>query len=382
MKHLRVECLLNQYLNASIKWLNLRAYPLAEFCRCQMDVQTSRVGALVSGNQRNVLQAHPCPFQDGTPLMTQGMRGQRSEANLLSYSFDDLIKSSNSQWTAWVPCGFRQENQAKVLAIVSSDEGATISFDVLADQIQDRSRNGNIPHAPVFGRFWADRDHLSCPVEIIHTQGHEFLTPESGIVGQQDHGARASIFLRHDMRQELIPHRVFGNPRQAHFLGGWPSRRTLSIATCISSSNGIDGIGPQPFPDEELVKETTGNHTLCNGIVGKPASCDVEDLGLILNHASSSPSLGGTSLEVGNVAVEISFIGFKKAVRLNAAEVGEQIFNRARIRIERLGALSLKLESLYKSTSGWICCDTGVIDPCYFWSSHDFFLVAQHFHSC
>src|SRR5260370_787184 len=36
-------------------------------------IRTSRVGALVSGKQRNVLQAHPCPFQDGTPLMTEGM---------------------------------------------------------------------------------------------------------------------------------------------------------------------------------------------------------------------------------------------------------------------------------------------------------------------
>ena len=73
-----MECLLDQEPNAGIKWLDFRAYALAEFCRCQMDVQTSRVGALVSGKQRNVLQAHPCPFQDGTPLMTEGMRGQRS----------------------------------------------------------------------------------------------------------------------------------------------------------------------------------------------------------------------------------------------------------------------------------------------------------------
>src|SRR6266516_235599 len=208
MKHLGMECLLNQSPNAGIKWLDFCPYAIAEFCRGQMDVQTSRVGALVSGKQGNVLQAYPCPFQYGTPLMTEGMRGQCSEANLLSDSFDDLIKNSNDQRTAWVPCGFRQENQAKVLAIVSSDEGATISFDILADQVQDRSRNGNIPHAPVFGRFWADRDQPSCPVDIIHTQGHEFLTPESGIVGEQDHGTRASIFLCHDMRQELIPYLI------------------------------------------------------------------------------------------------------------------------------------------------------------------------------
>src|SRR3989442_10929105 len=167
MRHLRVQRLLDESANAGIKRLDFRAYPLAEFCGCQMDVQTSRVGALVSGKQRNVLQAHPCPFQDGTPLMTEGMRGECWKINLRSYVFDDLIKSSSSQWTAWVSCGFRQENQAKVLTIVSSDEGATISFDVLADQVQDRRRNGNIPHALVFGRFWTDRDQPSCPVDII-----------------------------------------------------------------------------------------------------------------------------------------------------------------------------------------------------------------------
>src|SRR5438552_8530738 len=88
MRHLRVARLLDESANAGIIRLDFRAYPLAEFCGCQMDVQTSRVGVLVSGNQRNILQAHPCPFQDGTPLMTEGMRGQRSEADLLSDSFD------------------------------------------------------------------------------------------------------------------------------------------------------------------------------------------------------------------------------------------------------------------------------------------------------
>src|SRR5258708_34659866 len=173
MKHLGMVRLLNQSPNAGIKWLNFCPDALAEFCRGQMDVQTRRVGALVSGKQGNILQADPCPFQDGTPLMTEGMRGQCFEANVLSDSFHDLIKSSNGQRTARVPCGFRQENQSKVLAIVSSDEGTTISFDVLAYQVQDRSRNRKIPHTPVFGRFWTDRDQPSSPVDIIHTQRHE-----------------------------------------------------------------------------------------------------------------------------------------------------------------------------------------------------------------
>ena len=64
--------LLDESANAGIKRLDFRAYPLAEFCGCQMDVQTSRVGALVTGNQSKVLQAYPRPFEEGTALVAQG----------------------------------------------------------------------------------------------------------------------------------------------------------------------------------------------------------------------------------------------------------------------------------------------------------------------
>src|SRR5258708_2059313 len=169
MHHLRVQGLLNQSPNASIKWLDFRTYPLAEFCRCQMDVQTSRVCALVTGNQSNVLQARPSAFQDGAALVAKGMRGECWEADLLSYPLNDLVKGGSGERTTWVTCRFRQENWTEILAIVSSDERTAISFQVAAQEVEDRRRNRHVPHAPPFGRFRADRHDPVCPIEVIDT---------------------------------------------------------------------------------------------------------------------------------------------------------------------------------------------------------------------
>jgi len=84
---------------------------------------------------------------------------------------------------------------------------------------------------------------------------------------------------------------------------------------------------------------------------------------------------------MGNVAIEVYFIGFNKALRTKHAEICEQIFNRPSIRIDRFRALPLELEPFNKGTSGWMYCDTGVICPRYFCFSHDFFLVDYHFHT-
>src|SRR5258708_32468445 len=148
--------MLQQSPKASIKWLDFRTYPVSEFCRCPMDVQTSRVCALVTGNQSNVLQAHPSAFQDGAALVAKGMRGECWEADLLSYPLNDLVKGGSGERTTWVTCRFRQENWTEILAIVSSDERRAISFQVAAKEVGDRRRNHNGPHAPPLGRVMPD----------------------------------------------------------------------------------------------------------------------------------------------------------------------------------------------------------------------------------
>src|SRR6266568_15550 len=68
MKHLGMECLLNQSPNAGIKWLDFCPYALAEFCRGQMDVQTSRVGALrpTCSRTRSMISSK-APMTSGQP---------------------------------------------------------------------------------------------------------------------------------------------------------------------------------------------------------------------------------------------------------------------------------------------------------------------------
>jgi hypothetical protein len=60
--------------------------------------------------------------------------------------------------------------------------------------------------------LWPDCDNLLSPINVIDPQGHEFFSPQGCIVGKQDHGLSASIFIQENMAHQLFPHLVRRNP--------------------------------------------------------------------------------------------------------------------------------------------------------------------------
>src|SRR5215469_7652883 len=71
----------------------------------------------------------------------------------------------------------------------------------------------------------------------------------------------------------------------------WSPRRTLTIPTVTSSLDRIDGVRPQTLADEEIVKQTTDDYVLGDGIVRKLAPCDIANLSHIIDHSTSSSLL-------------------------------------------------------------------------------------------
>src|SRR5260370_1076391 len=107
----------------------------------------------------------------------------------------------------------------------------------------------------------------------------------------------------------------------------WPTRWTLSRTSIASSCNRIDGISTQAFADEEVVKETTRDNPLRNGVIREATLRKVADLGLVFQCASATSLLWGASLEVGNVAIQIRFICFKDSGYIGRCKVVKQILD-------------------------------------------------------
>src|SRR6266567_1510909 len=104
-----------------------------------------------------------------------------------------------SKRTTWVPCRLRQENNARIISIIGSDECPAITFEVAAHQMEHRSRDGNVPHPSALGGFWTDGENPACPIDVIDAQGHEFFSPQRSIVRQEDHRLGTSIFMQQYM---------------------------------------------------------------------------------------------------------------------------------------------------------------------------------------
>src|SRR6266496_1894768 len=133
MRTLLVQDLFDKGAKGSIEWLYLGADALTQLCWGKVQVHASRFGAFVPGKQGDVIEIHPCSFQNRTALVAQGMRGQCWQMDFFPHPFHDLIKSSDGKRAAWVARGFRQKNQSKLLTLVSSNERPTISFQVVTD---------------------------------------------------------------------------------------------------------------------------------------------------------------------------------------------------------------------------------------------------------
>src|SRR6266487_2961764 len=107
MRNLLAQSLFNEGTNASIEWLCLGMNTLAELCWSQVEVQTSRFGALMSGKERDVIQVHACSFQDGTALVTQRMRRQCGKPHFFPHPFSDAHQKRQRRagglGYAWTP---------------------------------------------------------------------------------------------------------------------------------------------------------------------------------------------------------------------------------------------------------------------------------------
>ena len=109
---------LDECLDGSVKWFYLRTNASAQFSGGQMDVQASGFGAFVTSNERNIFEADTRSFEDGTALVTEGVRSQRGKSHSLPDAFDDLVKGSHRERAAWIPCRFRQKNRSEIVSIV------------------------------------------------------------------------------------------------------------------------------------------------------------------------------------------------------------------------------------------------------------------------
>src|SRR5258708_20822045 len=134
-----------------------------------------------------------------------------------------------------------------------------MSFEVITNQVQNSCRNGHISHSSSLRGLWPNGDDATCPINVICSQRHEFLTPERSIVGKQDHRLVTSILVQKNMAHKTFPTVIRGNPRQAFPWADWSPLGSLSVTAIISSSNGIDAVRAQTLADEKIVEETTGD---------------------------------------------------------------------------------------------------------------------------
>ena len=76
-KLLSLVLLLNICLDGCIEWFHLLTNAPAQFTGSQVDVQAGRFGAFVPSNERNIFEVDARAFEDGTALVTEGVRSQR-----------------------------------------------------------------------------------------------------------------------------------------------------------------------------------------------------------------------------------------------------------------------------------------------------------------
>src|SRR5258708_36998135 len=170
-----------------------------------MEFHQPRCATRGSGKERDIIQVHSCSFQDGTALVTQRMRRQCWKPHFFPHPFYDFIKSANGERAARVTRGLRQKNRSKILALIGSNEGATIPFQIATYQVQNAGRDGNISHPSTLRNFWPDGDKTTSPVDVIDPQGHEFFSSQCSIVGKQDHRLGPGVLVQDDVLYKTLP---------------------------------------------------------------------------------------------------------------------------------------------------------------------------------
>src|SRR5712691_11523806 len=122
-------------------------------------------------------------------------------------------------------------------------------------------------HPSAFGNLWSNGKQTTRPVKVIDPQGHQFLPPQSSIVGKQDHGTGPGIFMENNMLNKLLPDFIRGHPGESLVSTYRPARWMLSISAIIASLNRVDRINAQTFSQKKIVEEAASNNTLGNGII-------------------------------------------------------------------------------------------------------------------
>ncbi len=176
------------------------------------------------------------------------------------------------------------------------------------------------------------------------------------------------------MHEKLFPEFVRRDPGETLPTTAWPTRWTLSRTSIASSYNRIDGISSQAFADEEVVKETTRDNPLRNGVIREATLRKVADLGLVFQGASATSLLWGASLEVGNVAIQIRFICFKDSGYIGRCKVVKQILDGTSVGVNRLRALIFEDEPFNKGASSGMRSHGRVMNPLYLLSIHGYLL--------
>src|SRR5215469_4141262 len=110
------------------------------------------------------------------------------------------------------------------------------------------------------------------------------------------------------MTHKRFPDLIRGYPGEAFLVAHRPSFWTATILAVAPPRNGIDRISAQILTDKKVVEETAGDDPLGNRIVRELVTCQRANLGVIFDHASSSSFLRPSQFEVGDVAIQISFI--------------------------------------------------------------------------
>ena len=96
--------LLDERLDGSIERFHFRTNASTQFTGGQVDVQAGGFGAFVAGNERNILEADTRSFENGTALVTEGVRSQRGKPHPFPDTLHDLVKGPHRERTAWITC--------------------------------------------------------------------------------------------------------------------------------------------------------------------------------------------------------------------------------------------------------------------------------------
>ncbi len=76
-----------------------------------MDIEPGRLGALVTGKQRDIVQIYAGSFEDRAPLVAQGVGCESGQTYPLPHPFHDFVKGTDGERTAWIAGGLGEENR-------------------------------------------------------------------------------------------------------------------------------------------------------------------------------------------------------------------------------------------------------------------------------